>query len=66
MLGLFIVVAVYWCTLRDMSSADCVPVNHSLALHAIHRRWQRMCRGPERYDAMREAHEYNGSQPCRE
>jgi hypothetical protein len=32
--------------------------------HYMHRRWKRMCKGPERYDAMREAYERGMPQPC--
>jgi hypothetical protein len=32
--------------------------------HYMHRRWKRMCKGPERYDAMREAYERGLPMPC--
>lgn len=31
----------------------------------LERRWRRMCSGPARYDAMREAYERGLPQPCR-
>jgi hypothetical protein len=31
----------------------------------LHRRWARMCKGPARYDAMREAHYLGKAMPCR-
>jgi hypothetical protein len=33
-------------------------------MHYMHRRWARMCKGPARYDAMREAYELGAKQPC--
>lgn len=30
----------------------------------LHRRWVRMCRGPARYDAMREAYDMRKPDPC--
>jgi hypothetical protein len=30
----------------------------------LHRRWVRMCRGPERYDAMAEAYAHRRPNPC--
>jgi hypothetical protein len=41
------------------------PPLNGLAAHYRHRRWQRMCRGPARYDAMREAYERGHANPCR-
>jgi hypothetical protein len=35
------------------------------SLRYLERRWQRMCDGPQRYDAMREADSLGKPQPCR-
>jgi hypothetical protein len=34
------------------------------SLHYMELRWQRMCKGPARYDAMREAADLNHTNPC--
>jgi len=33
--------------------------------HYLNRRWQRMCKGPQRYEAMREAYEHGRPPPCK-
>lgn len=32
--------------------------------HYLQKRWRKMCRGPERYDAMREAYDLGMKPPC--